>query len=270
VDELLGQLAQIPPLSPLITCRGTDLPPLVEWSNISNAVLEPFSPEAALLTFQDRAGRQLTGQDIDIAKKLFSAVNRVPLTISLLGQLARRGNSVANLLLRWNCERTSLLHRPYQQHGRVYSSVDRPVERSRRLKGGSPALSLCSTLPDGLRPNVFERLRPQFKYIDRARDNLSAYSLACPATDDALQTLSPVRHHVLQHHHPQPEHRKALCLVYFGIAEQLPTVSDEDFKERAAVAAPEIGNLSSLLLTLVDEPSAQVVDAVIQFTDFEY
>ena len=51
VDELLGQLAQIPSLSLVITCRGIILPQLVEWFNADFAAIEPFSLEAALETF---------------------------------------------------------------------------------------------------------------------------------------------------------------------------------------------------------------------------
>jgi len=38
---------------------------------------------------------------------------------------------------------------------------------------------------------------------------------------------------------------------------------DEAFKELASAVAPEMNNLSSLLLVMVKEPSAKVVDSVI-------
>ena len=274
VDELLGRLAQIPTLSLVITCRGTDLPQSVEWSNSGSTILEPFSLEAALQTFRDRAGSQLTDDDMDVARQLVNAVDRMPLAVSLLGQLSRRGNSVANLLARWNRERTSLL----RTHGvgRI-NNVDVSVEVSVNMletaddsKEALHLLSLCCMLPDGLRPGVFERLRSQFGCIDRARDNLSAFSLANLGTDGVLRTLTPIRHHVLQRHPSQQEHRQGLYLIYFDIAEQLPIDMDESFKERAAVATPEIGNLSTLLLTLVDQPSQHIVDAVVRLTCFEY
>ena len=45
---------------------------------------------------------------------------------------------------------------------------------------------------------------------------------------------------------------------------------DEHFKEKAKVAVPEMGNLPSLLLMLVDRPSEDIVDAVNRFTQFAY
>jgi len=45
---------------------------------------------------------------------------------------------------------------------------------------------------------------------------------------------------------------------------------DDGFKERAAAADPEMGNLSSLLLMLVHEPSPELFRAVMDFTRFAY
>lgn len=168
IEELLGMLAQIPTVSIVITCRGNVLPQFVDWSNADTAALEPFSLEAALETFQDRAGRRLSGQDEQIAKQLLNAVDRMPLAVSLLGQLARRGFSLSELLARWDREHSALLH----IHGssRMYN-VEASVEVSINMVNAADSsgealqlLSLCSKLPDGLRPEVFESLRPRFEY----------------------------------------------------------------------------------------------------------
>ena len=129
-------------------------------------------------------------------------------------------------------------------------------------------LSLCSMLPDGLRHDVFEKLRAHFHCIDLARDTLFVYALISVESDCTLRTLSPIRHFVLDRHPAKPNHRDTLFSIYFEIADQLPTDMDERFKERAIVAAPEIGNLSSLLIMLVNHPSQQVVDAVDKLTQF--
>jgi len=272
VDELLGRLAQIPSLSLIITCRGTDLPQSVKWSNTNTAVLEPFSLQAAVETFQNKAGRQLTNEDSITAKELLNAVDRMPLAVSLLGQLARRGNSVSELLIRWERERTSLLRT--HGAGRINNagvSIELSIGElcaSDDTQEALQLLSLCSMQPEGLHRNVFEKLRPQFKCIDRARDSLSLYSLTTLNSEGVLKTLSPVRHHVLERHPPQPEHLRALHSIYFDIAQQLPIEINENFRELAAIAAPELGNLSFLLLTLADEPSQHIVDSIVQLTRF--
>jgi len=274
VDELLGQLAQIPTLSLIITCRSTDLPQLVKWSNPDDAVLEPFSLEAALQTFQDRSGYQIKADDESVARQLLDAVDMMPLAVSLLGQLSRRGNSVSELLARWNRKRTALL----RTHGTGrFNNAGVSIELSINMSGAADdsqeslrLLSVCSMLPDGLHRSVFEKLRSLFEDIDYARDNLCAYSLASLSGDGILRMLSPVRHHVLERHPPQPEHRGSLCSIYFDIAGKLPVDVNEQFKKLAAAAAPEMKNLSSLLLTLADQPSQQIVDAIVRFTRFAY
>jgi len=161
VDELLARLAQIPSLSLIITCRGTDLPPSVEWSNTTTSVLDSFSIEAALQTFQHRAGHQLSDEDVFIAKQLLRAVDMLPLAVSLLGQLSRRGNSVSNLLARWSREHTALLGT--HGNGRV-NNVQVLIELSIGMLCAADAtreslklLSLCSMLSDGLHPDVFKK-----------------------------------------------------------------------------------------------------------------
>jgi len=274
VDELLGRIAEIPTLSLVITCRSTDLPQLVAWSNTDSAILEPFSLEAALQTFQDRAHRQIGEEEKEFARGLLNAVDRVPLAVSLLGQLALRGNKVSELLDRWYRKHTLLL----RTHGigRINNmgvSIGLSIGMlcsADQTQESLHLLSLSSMLPDGMRRNIFTKLDPQFEDIHCARDNLRAYSLASLDVDGVLKTLSPVRHHVLKCHPPRSEHREALCSIYFDIAKILPISINKSYRERAAVAAPEMNNLSSLLLTMVNRPSQQIFDAVDRFTWFAY
>jgi len=270
IEELLGRLAQIPSLSLIITCRGIVLPQLVQWSNSDTAALEPFSPEAALKTFQDRLGCRLTSEDEDIAKELLTAVDNMPLAVTLLGQLARRGSSVSELMDRWNREHSALLRT--HNIGRI-NNVEVSVKLSITMVSSADdsgeslhLLSVCCMLPDGLHPEVFEKMRTHFRHIDRARNTLTAYALASLSIDRVFKTFSPVRHFVLENHPAQSNHRDALHAIYFDIADRLPDRVDHTFQERLAAAAPEMGNLSSLLLTLVSQPSQQIVDAVVRVT----
>jgi len=272
VEELIGRLAQIQSLSIIITCRGILLPQLVEWSNPDTAALEPFSLVAALETFQDRAGFRLTGVDEDIAKELLTAVDHMPLAVTLLGQLARRGTPVSELLDRWNREHSALLRT--HNIGRINSaevSVKLSLTMVRSADASGEALqllSVCCMPPDGLSPTVFERMRAHFKNIDRARDTVTASALASLGPDRVLKTLSPVRHVVLENHPAHSNHRDALHAIYFDIADRLPVKINEAFEELAAAAAPEMGNLSSLLLNMVSRPSQEIVDAVVRLTNF--
>jgi len=270
IEELLGRLAQIASLSLIITCRGIVLPQLVEWSNPDTAALEPYSLEAALETFQDRAGFRLTGSDDDIARELLTAVDNMPLAVTLLGQLARRGTPVSELLDRWNSEHSALLST--HNIGRI-NNTEVSVKLSITMVSAADSsgeslqlLSVCCMLPDGLRPDVLKKMSVHFKNIYRARDTLSAYALVSVGTDRVLKTLSPVRHVVLENHPVHSSHREALYAIYFGVAYSLPTRVDQTFQELLAVAAPEMGNLSSLLLTMVNQPSQEIVSAIVSLT----
>jgi len=270
IEGLLGRLAQIPSLSIIITCRGNVLPQLVEWSNPDTAALEPFSPEAALETFQDRAGYRLIGPDEGIAKELLAAVDHMPLAVTLLGQLAMRGIPVSELLDRWNSEHSALLRTHNVGRGNnaeVSIKLSITMLRSADDSGESlQLLSVCCMLPDGLHPDVLRKMRLHFKHIYRARDTLTAYALTSMGPDRVLKALSPVRHVVLDTYPAQSNHRDALHAIYFEIAHRLPDRVDETFQELLAAAAPEMGNLSSLLLTMVSQPSQEIVDAVVRLT----
>jgi len=196
VDDLLGRLAQIPTISLMITCRGRILPQAVSWSNSSTAALELFSESAALETFKDRLGRPLSANDEVIAKDLVRAVDLMPLAVTLLGQLAQRGKSVSELREAWNDEHCELLRT--HALGRS-NNVDVSIELSLKIvreadqsQESLRLLSLCAILPDGLRPEVFGKLKPLFKCIRRARDTLCDYALASMSTDGVLKMLSPI------------------------------------------------------------------------------
>ena len=272
VERLLKTFAEIPTLSFIITCRGNVLPPGVKWSNASSASLEPISLEAAVKTFEDIAGRQFSSDDKELVTELLQEVDSMPLAVALLGQLAQRGIPISQLLERWKRTHSTLLRT--RQDGREYN-VEVSIKFSLNLMCAgttSPEplqlLSVCSLLPDGLYPKVFERLRSQFDDIDDARQTLLDYAVAHVGVDGELKTLSPVRHFVRAGYPMESKHHDALCLAYFIIAAELPTDKSHLFYQRSVAFLPELGNLWSLLSSVVDEPTQQIAEAVLRVTSF--
>ena len=273
-EELLGKLVQVPSLSLIITCRGINLPPSIDWSNSATAVLEPFSLRAAMRTFEDRAQRRIMGDDVTLARELLFAVDMIPLAVTILGQLCYLGNSVSKLLSRWNRENISLLHTfgSSRSHS-VEVSIELSISMMRSVEAWDEALqllSLCSLLPDGVRPGILKQLEPQFGNIHRALDTLSAYALVSVTANGVVKTLSPVRYFVMKRYPAQSNHRDALNSIFLDIANRLPVRwnVDEWTQFDASGWLLEWGNLASLLQTMLDQPSRQVVDAVISFTKF--
>jgi len=274
LEDLLAVLATAPKLSLIITCRGSVLPPPVRWSNKATATLAPFSLEAAMDTFEDTADLKLVGEDRSIAERLLNEVDRMPLAVTLLGQLAGRGVSVSELLDRWN--RTHNARLSTRSDGRKYN-VDASIHITIELLSNATTspeplqlLAMCSLLPAGLRPPIFEELRKHFKDIDGACQALRDYALISIGVDGELRMLSPIRHFVLSRYPPTQEHHAALCSIYFELLRNSSSDMDETFKQRTAAAIPELGNLASLLLTLVHKPSPEVVKSVVDFTELSY
>jgi len=274
IEDLLAVLTKAPKLSFIITCRGSVLPPLVRWSNKATATLAPFSLEAATETFEDTADLKLVGKDRSIAERLLHEVDRMPLAVTLLGQLAGRGVVVSDLLDRWNRTHNALLST--RSDGRKYN-VDASIHITIELLSTATTspeplqlLALCSLLPAGLRPPIFKELRKHFQDLDGARQALRDYALVSVGMDGESRMLSPIRHFVLARYPATQEHRAALCSIYFELLRNSYSGMNEDFKQRSAAAIPELGNLASLLLTLVHEPSEEIVEAVLNFTNLSY
>jgi len=123
-------------------------------------------------------------------------------------------------------------------------------------------------LPSGLRPSVFARLRPRFVDIELASKTLRDFDLVLVGADGELKPANSVHDDILARHPLNRDLHHSLCLIYLAIAIDLPTEMNEEYKARADAVAPELDNLSSVLLTLVEEPNQLVVDAIWNFTTF--
>jgi len=123
-------------------------------------------------------------------------------------------------------------------------------------------------LPSGLRPGVFARLRPRFVDIELASKTLRDFDLVLVGADGELKPANSVHDDILARHPLNRDLYRTLYLIYLAIADDLPTAMDEEYKARADAVAPELDNLSSVLLTMVEEPSQLVVDAIWNFTSF--
>ena len=89
--------------------QTNDAVPQHGWFSMEAAALEPLSSEATLKTLQNMAGRRFIGMYEVVATRLIIAVDRVPLSVSLLGHLARRGNSVSHILSCWNSKQSAFI-----------------------------------------------------------------------------------------------------------------------------------------------------------------
>jgi len=273
IPKFFGSHAMAHSLSLVVTTTGDYLPESVQWSNTNLTYLRRFSRESTTTLLEITAERRMTREEKDIATPLLDVFDGMPLAVTLFAQLMRLGHSVPKLIDRWNRDKV--------EHKTKLSGVETGLETSMNLSisfllstsGGLEAmqlLSMCSMLPDGLQAGVFDRIRPAFKSISRARDTLLAYAFVSIGAHGAVKAPVEIRNFIRKHHPAQPAQREALYSIYFDIASQLPSDTKDDFMQRSAVAMPEMWNLRSLLIEVVAQPSHEVVTAVIYFTDFWY
>ncbi|KZV88620.1 hypothetical protein EXIGLDRAFT_751592 [Exidia glandulosa HHB12029] len=268
-EDVLSKLDNVTSLTLIITCRGADLPPDVEWANRDAVVLSTLSPEAALATFTDIAGN-IPAPDQPVRDALLKEVDYMPLAVTLLARLVARGKQLRDLHRRWNSVHTSMLRT--QPNGRL-DNVDASVQLSIAfLPSDDPAplqlLSLCAQLPDGMRlpvRNELERLC-SFRDIDGALDVIQGLALVYVTDDDTIRMLSPIRLYVLEKHRPSAAHRASLLRIYYKIARQAPRRLDTQFPAARDRILPELSNLDALLLSDIqnfdESPSTDLINAV--------
>ncbi|KZV78268.1 hypothetical protein EXIGLDRAFT_847689 [Exidia glandulosa HHB12029] len=268
-EAVLSKLANVTSLTLIITCRGADLPPDVEWANRDAIVLSTLSPDAALATFTDIAGDVPT-PDQPVRDALLKEVDYMPLAVTLLARLVARGKHLRDLDRRWNSVHTGMLRT--QPNGRL-DNVDASVQLSiAYLPSDDPTplqlLSLCAQLPDGMRlpvRNELERLCG-FRDLDGVLDVIQGLALVYVTDDDTIRMLSPIRLYVLEKHKPSATHRASLLRIYYEIAMYAPQRMDTQFSAARDRILPELSNLDALLFAEIqnfdESPSTDLIDAV--------
>ncbi|KAH7099918.1 hypothetical protein BKA62DRAFT_772044 [Auriculariales sp. MPI-PUGE-AT-0066] len=256
--------------------KDTERPADVRSLTLISAELEAISLDAARETFEQIAGRPSLATEFTALDQLLTGVDYIPLAVTLLAQLARQKNSPSQLLQRWHHSKTAFIrtggdHRESSVNVSIQISLDLLSAMTGGTEGGQ-LLSICAHLPDGLRLPVFAQLVSHFSDIHVARDLLVAFALISVGSNDELRMLSPVRHFVLNRLPMTAGHLAALRGIYFAVAASGPITMDEDFSQLAKNVAPEYGNLTSLLLHLIEteEPSQELHDAVDHVSEYSY
>ncbi|KAH7098963.1 hypothetical protein BKA62DRAFT_333125 [Auriculariales sp. MPI-PUGE-AT-0066] len=282
--QLFRRLKDITSLTLIVTCRSGTTPDGIIWSNESSAELRPISLDAAYDTFVTLSRPPETTAEEASLKDLLRAVDCVPLAVTLLARLAKLpGKSPSSLLKQWHSEHTKMMAKTSDRSREFNVEVSIQVSLDLLASTGADEeaeqlLFVCALLPDGLRPEVFEKMSDSFKNISGAKDLLLTFALVSLGRDGELLMLSPVRHFVLSQFpatstdQSTSSHLVVLRKIYFRIAATAPQDHSEDFTSRATAFAPEYGNLSSYLLHLIDreEPSKELFDAVIAASEYSY
>lgn len=209
MEDLLADISHLPSIALLITSGVIDVP-LISWSQPPLAPISPFTLKAALQTWDAICN----GHDEHVLQ-LVDAVDCVPLAVTLLARLARV-ETAQSLWARWEHERTDLLASRGTRHR--LNNLGVSIEISLQALDSQDAidvLSLVCISPYGI-PSIdlasLEHISKNRLAIARAVTALKQLSLVY--TDYyRTRVLSPIRHHVLQHHRISDE----LFMLYLDV-----------------------------------------------------
>jgi hypothetical protein len=271
VESLLIKMA-VPNLTLMITSRDSDRPRGIKWTA---PLLPPIKPltVAAAVEIWDAISH---GHD-DFSLLLISAVDCIPLAVTLLAQLAETESAEA-LWRSWETESTKLIKTDGSAHR--LNNLELSIElslRGPRLHGCSGALDffvvLC-ILPQGLRESRISELEAafgsRFQGTRSAIRVLKQCSLAY-AVDGFLRVLSPVRQYTLSH--PELESTLAttfltqMAEIYFGlIPTQRRSTMSNVVRENIHL---EISNITTVLCACLARhvDVAHVVQKVLDFSN---
>jgi tetratricopeptide (TPR) repeat protein len=269
VELLLAEITALPSVVVLITMRGGERPKETAWTLPMLPPLANFDRDAAMRTWES-----LAGSCDEWAEKLIDAVDRLPLAVTLLGNLAEVSTAEA-LWDRWQKENIAVVEK---EKGDKSSSLEFSIAlslESGRMATDLPSrrlLGILSLLPDGLPASPspdFCRLFPDIPDISRSLDTLVGRSLAVRNADKRVQVNSLVRLYCGNHALATLEDKQALTGYFVTLASHgYDSLGSDIFKKMTA----EMKNMEAVLKESLiwSSPSevTSVVEAVIAYTQF--
>ncbi|KAJ7816397.1 P-loop containing nucleoside triphosphate hydrolase protein, partial [Mycena leptocephala] len=212
IEEFLSLLTDVEHLSLIITMRGSERPAKVRWARPFLRPLNPLAQEAALKTFLDIVDDRHDPIEVD---KVLALTNNMPLAINLMSHLVD-SDGCANVLPRWEREKTSLMSGGYDKRSNLDLSITLSLSSPRisSVPHSKKLLSLLSILPDG--PSDVELVQSKLPVDDifSCKTALVRTALAYNDQHKRLKVLVPVREY-MQKIHPPGDHFIQPLFEYF-------------------------------------------------------
>ncbi|KAJ7817531.1 P-loop containing nucleoside triphosphate hydrolase protein, partial [Mycena leptocephala] len=219
IENFLSLLTDVEHLSLIITMRGTERPAKVHWTRPFLLPLQPLGHDAAWQTFIEIADDSHNPEEVE---KVLLLTANMPLAISLLANLAD-SEGCANLLARWEKEKTSLISDGFDKGSNLDLSISLSIS-SPRLKSYPQSLDLLSVLsmlPDGLSDVELSQSNLPIQNVLGCKAALICTGLAYSEDKKCLKALVPIREYIQKIQKPgealvRPllKHFKALLEVY--------------------------------------------------------
>ncbi|KAJ6603339.1 P-loop containing nucleoside triphosphate hydrolase protein, partial [Mycena vulgaris] len=193
LEEFLSVLTDVRHLALIITMRGAERPAKVRWTHPFLAPLKPLTDEAARQTFIDIADDFHNPNEVT---QVLQLTDNMPLAVDLIAHLVDY-EGCANVLFRWETEKTALLSQGYDRRSSLDASITISLSspRIRLLPGAKDLLSLLSILPDGLSDVQLVQSHFPIEHILACKAALLGTCLDY-GNNNRLKVLVPIREHI--------------------------------------------------------------------------
>ncbi|KZP08478.1 TPR-like protein [Athelia psychrophila] len=273
IRDLLQKIVNCPSSTLIITMRATAAPPGIRWSYSDS--LPPLSASSAKEVFLAINATFGDGSDDgnEVLDELLKELDYVPLAIHLLAHVSK-DFAPRYVLKQWQKQRTRMLSLDSYTKDKL-ESVDVSISLSMDLlhverdTEAIQLLGMLCLLPDGLL-GWQERLEVIEETFDTATADLRLlrkFALVY-TVGGKLGVLSPIRHFVLQHHHPDAEHTQCMYDILWQLVHTYAMVSfGPELQGAIETLTPEMGNIASLIDHAVARDHGEpIVDIVIKIS----
>ncbi|KAF9058190.1 hypothetical protein BJ165DRAFT_1605833 [Panaeolus papilionaceus] len=255
--------------SVIVTMRGTQKP--ARCYDYDSITLLPLDSKAAESLFY-----AISKKTDQYASKLVSAVDCLPLAVTLLANLAAvEGETTESLWERWQEENTAMVE---NGRGRI-NSLDASIKMSLNSQsmasypGALAFLGLLCLLPDGMSQDLLRVCITEFPeplLVRKALSILRRNALVQEDNEHYLKVLNPIRLYTQSHHPPSPKIRSFLHSYYLKLALKMSELGRSDVSK----LRQEAGNVHTVLCDAIqhsqDSALEGVVDAIFSFCQYCY
>ncbi len=279
VEDIISGMASIQDVSIIITMRAYIPPTATSRMTWTPPTLQPLS------VLHKQAARQLyialdpVAENDPALDALLSALDYVPLAVTLMARVGLYGETPSMLLKRWNdsLDSTEVLNLGTDQLSSVKVSIEMSVN-SNIIKANPDALhllSILSMLPAGARRDSIAALAPGIASARAIVNLLQATLITLENPRQIVRVLAPIRLYMQQHHPPTPEARLSLHSFYYTLLDTYYSMPGETlWVETLARIGPEEANIETILLDGMNHPDAseertRAIEAALRFARYQ-
>jgi hypothetical protein len=194
----------------------------------------------------------------------------MPLAVDLIAHLVDY-EGYANVLARWETEKTSLLSAGHDRRSNLDASIRVSLSSPRITSGAKDLLSLLSILPDGLSDVELIQSNLPIQAIRSCKATLIATSLAYIDNKKRLRSLVPIREHIQKFSPPSESLMDQLRKHFHSLLDLYKKYNGAQLSSIVSQITLNLGNLHQVLHRDLHKGNPDVADSIhciINFNSF--